>query len=385
MADRRLTRRTSLFVAACWNVAASLLLPATLYAQSKGTISSNPVNPLGLPIQIVHYPHPVHYGVGPVNNAGPLSELQPNEKEFEPAPPNPEETPEWIFCLSASYQFLDVRSRIGGLSLDSDSGILDLTISKNSPPYTCFDLSYIYSHGSGSAPIGATQTENQNVGSLFVYQPIFPCPWDENGHHNLSTDPQTNEWALIFTSGYGRSIGATQATGFQTIQSSASTYEGSALLDYQGGWFSNRNKLEVDASGKRIIDRNYPCVLVEVSTGIQFDTTRFNASATSTSSRQLTYRTSGYAIYSFPCRLGFLVGAEWDAPLDSVPLRGSRPYYANIAVFSAGLTYNAYQNKRGRNSDSSDCHWSMSLLYSYTAFDPLTETNQIQAQVSYRF
>jgi hypothetical protein len=370
------------------NFAVLLLLPSTLFGQSKGTISPNPVNPLGLPILIAHYPRPVHWSVSPIGTVARALGISGNKAPVElDNNGQTEPTPDWILSLSVSYQFLDVRSRVGAISLDSDSGILDLTVAKNKWPYTCLDLSYIYSHGSGSSPTGATQTANQNVGSLFVYQPLWP--WDQGKHDDLSKIPQTNEFALILTSDYGRSMATTDAIGFPSIRSSAYTYVGSALLDYQGGWFPKRKKDK--SEGKTIQsdgqndDNDYPCVLVEANTGILFDTTRLDASATSTSARQLTYRTSGSVIYSFCNRLGVLVAAEWDAPLDSVPLRGSRPYYANIGVFSAGFTYNAYQRKLNQNSKGAGSPWSVSLLYSYTAFDPLTETNQLQVQVSCRF
>jgi hypothetical protein len=137
----------------------------------------------------------------------------------------------------------------------------------------------------------------------------------------------------------------------------------------------------------------YPNLIFEASTGIQVATTHLGTSgevpSETSTGRQLTYQTIASVTYSFPCAFGLLAAVEWDAPLNSVAFRGSSSFYANTAVFTGGLVYNIFAG-RLKSSSSANGHpdassWSASLLYSYTAFDPLYQTNQVQVQFSYTF
>jgi hypothetical protein len=173
-------------------------------------------------------------------------------------------------------------------------------------------------------------------------------------------------------------------------------------LDYQFACFSNRqnksNTLSTDTNGScddRFADDyrdDYATFFFELSSGIQLNKIWLDSSdhRLTSSGRQLTYQNIASLDISFYKRFGVFVSAEWDAPLDSEPLHDSQPYYANIAIFTGGLTYNYYPGRlaktngvvdRLRNSD----RWSVSILYSYTAFDPFTESNQLQVRVSYAF
>jgi hypothetical protein len=363
MANRGCTWRQSGLLVLYSSVAILVVLPTPLHGQAKGTVSKNPVNPIGLPpiVYVPNYPRPwrplIVEGKGPVNK--------------------PLWWDQWSFDLSAAYQFLNQRSRVGDVSLDAEFAIIDFAALLNKPPFTSLDISYTYSYASGSSPAGS-QTVNQHVGSLRLIQPILGIP------ASLNVDQKTDELAIIVAANYGNSLASTGTPLLPSVHSSAHTFLGNALLDYQHGCFPNHHT----SPGRKppAPEDNYPSLLFELSSGIQFNTIRFHSSdpsATTSSSRQLTYQNIGSLTVSLPCRLGFLVGAEWDAPLFSDPLRNSQPYYANIAVFTAGLVYNYYP-RRSTNEKWND-RLSLRLLYSYTAFDPLTETNALSVQVSWSF
>ncbi len=355
------------------SVAVMLFLPARLQAQAQGTVSNNPVTPLGVsPIRIVNYPQPIRHGLHLENI--PLKNLFTSYLE------------NWSSTFSASYQFLNQRSRVGGISLDSESVAVDFAAAQIDGPFTSFDISYAYSYASGSSPTGTSQTVNQHVGSVRVLQPLEPfipgcsswLPAVRSFHESHKT--LNSQFGIILAAGYGGSLSSTDKPRLPTIHSSAQTFIGNALLDYQFAWCKNP------------LSDIYADFFFEFSSGIQFSTTRLDSSdlASVTSGRQLTYQNIGSLNYSFWHRFGILVAAEWDAPLDSNPLRGSKPYYSNIAVFTVGLTYNYSPGERPapqlRMSDLSNSNrWSLGLFYSYTAFDPFTETNQLQVQVSYSF
>jgi hypothetical protein len=239
----------------------------------------------------------------------------------------------------------------------------------------------MYSYLSGSSPAGLHQTGSQNVGSLNLLQPFYP--FRERKPAPLTTDSVNDQFAIILSADYGDSLTSTTVLQSPSIRDFARTFVGSALLDWQRAWFPNR-----------IGCATYPGWLFEISTGIQVDTTCLrssdNVASTTSSGQQLTYRNIGSVTYSFSCGLGFLVAAEWDAPLHSAALRSSEPFYANTAVFTGGLVYNIYayripQDTEARSLKEKLSQWSASLLYSYTAFNPLTETNQLQVQISYSF
>jgi hypothetical protein len=353
------------FVAAFYLSAATLFLaPLNLKAQSKGTISQNPVNPLGLAIS-PNYTKPVRNAISAGVGGGREGET--------------ESVQTWTFTLSAAYGFLDERSKTGGISLDSQSGILDLTTSLNKFPWTCVDISYIYSHGSGSSPGGVSETLNQGVGSLRILQPLSffgQCLPASRSDHSIN-----DQLAVIIGADYAGSRSTVNLVPSAQSHSLARTFVGTFLLDYQRAWFPNRTEHET-----------YPGWLFELSSGIQFNTIRLRSGDSETSdtssSRQLTYQNIGCVTYSFSCGFGLLAAAEWDAPIYSDPLRGSKRFYSNTAVFTGGFVYNiyAYKDPDQRSRSWRDrSRWSASLLYSYVAFNPLEEDNQLIAQISYSF
>jgi hypothetical protein len=339
-----------------------LFIPVRLDGQTNGKISLIPVNPNGSR-PTPNLVRPIQYG----GHGG--------------APDK-----DWSFNLATSYEFLNDRSRVGGLSLDTDSAVIDFTVARNSVPYTSFDFTYMYSHGSGSSPSGMTESGNQNVGSLRILQPL-DWLWHDDRHVwlpvTLSHKPFNFQSAIILEGDYGSSFSSFHSPQLASLHASAYPFLGNALYDFQFAWFPSRAD-----------DLDYPNFLFEYTSGVQLATTRLHVSSqnssTNSSGRQITYRNICSVTYSFPQRLGFLVAAEWDAPLDSEPLRGSQPYYANTAIFTAGLVYNFYPTKFSKAphmlpSLSEPNPWSLSLLYSYTAFDPLTESNQLVFQASFSF
>jgi hypothetical protein len=389
MAHQELTRKKRPIIALLLSLSLIILRPLDASGQAMGTISENPENPLGLPTA------PIAISGKPVGSAAGAAAINPNASESiaipvatpSPtpgpgiAPFSPSEVPVWTFILSESYQFLSDRSRTGGLSLDSDSTLTDLLAALNRWPWTWLGIAYIYSHVSGSSPAGANQTGNQNVGLFTLLQPYYP--FGQKQPALLTNDRVNHQFAIILTSAYGDSLTSTTMSHFPSIRSSARTFFGYALLDYQCAWFPGRKGYET-----------YPGWLFEISSGIQFDSIRLHSSDSTSSATssgyQLTYRNIGSATYSFSNRFGLFASAEWDAPIDSSPLRGSQPFDASTAVFTGGIVYNIYAYKTPEHAPSRAwkeklSQWSASLLYSYTAFDPLGENNQLQVQISYTF
>jgi hypothetical protein len=345
-------------------------IPCAVYSQTSrrssqnsvnmtGTVSQDPSNPLGIPaIRIVNYPQPNRYGESCEGLC-----------------------PTWFF--SALYDFSNQRSRVGGISVNSGSIDGDLAVLDNLRPYTSLDLSFIYSHATGSSPKGTSQTINEYVGSARLLQPLNPLfpgsKWKPAALSFVQDLEHSNcQFAIILGASYGGSLSSTDVRHFPIVYSSARAFTGDALLDYQFAWSKDPKS-------------GYANLFFELSSGIQFDTVGLDSSAqASTSGRQLTYQNLAALNWSFWRRVGLLGALEWDAPLNSVPLRGSPHYYANTAIFTAGFTFNYNPGRRYNEDPAVDSrwdwnHWSLGLLYSYTAFDPFTETNELRVQVSYSF
>jgi hypothetical protein len=338
-----------------------LSVSADLRAQTIGTGSANAVNPTGLPP--VDYPRPIQYG-GRGAPIGPVAVV-----------------------LSGLYQFSDQRSRVGGVSLDSESAGSDLTIGLNFLPYTSFDLSYVYSNASGSSPSGVNENVNQHAGSSRILQPL-DWIWS-HGWKPVTVENQQLNWqnSVILGASYGGSFSSAEGHGLLSSHGSTYPFVGNALYDLQYTRFLH----SPEGPDNKYVPP-YPNFVIELTSGVQWSDTWFDSSSrvSTTSSRQLTYQNLCSFTYSFCNRFGVVVGAEWDAPLSSAPPHGSRPYYANTAIFSGGLIYNQFPDHRTQGWDliESLTHWncwSISLLYSYTAFDPFAETGQLQVQISYSF
>jgi len=374
------TRMQKSTVAFCLSLFLILLHPLAASAQAKGTISQNPVNPLGVPNP--NYRIPVRNIVSPAKGiqaqaATPSPSPSPCPPEIQPS--GPLKWTDWTVTLSASYQFLNDRSRTGGLSLNSDSAITDVAAVLNRWPWTYLDFSYMYSYLSGTSPSRMSQTGSQDVGSFTLLQPWYP--FGQKKPAPLTTDICNDQFAIILSADYGDSWTSTTIPQSASIQGHARAFLGNALLDWQHAWFPSR-----------VNCATYPGWLFELTSGVQFDTIRLRSSnsfsAETSFGEQATYRNIGCVTYLFPCKLGILVAAEWDAPLHSEPLRGSEPFYANTAVFTGGLVYNIFAYRTPQNPQSLTdvlSPWSASLLYSYTAFNPFSETNQLQVQISYSF
>src|SRR5260221_11752519 len=155
-----------------------LLLPQGLHAQTKGKTPKGPVSPTNtVPVRIVNYPQPNRYGIRAGNIVTSFLQDLLNE---------------WPSILSASYQFSNQRSRVGGTSLDSQSAIADFAELENAAYFTSVDIAYAYSYASGSSPTGMSETIDQHVGSLRLLQPLEPI-YDKltNADPNHSWKPAT--------------------------------------------------------------------------------------------------------------------------------------------------------------------------------------------------
>jgi hypothetical protein len=354
-----------------------------LYAQTKGTKATRPVTPT-VPSKIVSRPQPIRDVVNPslkLAHVLPTSAIQ----KFLSWLRN-----DWSYSLLGTYQFLNERSRVGDISLDNQSVGMDFVMDLNRFPYTNLDFGYSYLHANGSSPDGRTETLNQHVGSLSVLQPLEPIfarnpTWQPAP---LSTDQRNFQWAAILGASYGSTAASVGSPGSVSTHFNQRTFIGNALLDYQFAWFPNRKS---PAGSKKCDD--YAKFYLEISSGIQVLSSRLDSSdgASRTSyARQVTYQNIATADYAFWGRVGVLVSAEWDAPVSSKPFSNSQAYYANTATFTGGLTYNYYPGVRCNKDECAKCSWlsnhcSVSVLYSYTAFDPLTETNELSVRFSYTF
>jgi hypothetical protein len=214
--------------------------------------------------------------------------------------------------------------------------------------------------------------------------------------------PVNNQIAILIGTAYGGSLGRLTTPNFALQHETIYSLVGDTLLDYQFAWFPQRyvpksllsattRQAQEDLLAYRDCNTyNYPNLVFEFTTGPQFSTVRIDssgpASSTTTSGRQFDYINSAILTGSLPSRWGFLVGVTWDAPFDSQPVRGGRSDRANTVTFTGGVVFNLFpSNDPGMFHRPSWQRFSLSLLYSYTAFDPLTETNTIQVQASYSF
>jgi hypothetical protein len=400
-------------------------LPDSLNAQARGggaKTATNPVNPAAPP-EIPDRVHPTDgWGAPPlVPGAGEgvhAGQELPAEKKAkrkhklpalrrDPKEPIPSLTPivlsakpwydPWTFSLSALYQFSNQRSRVGSLSWDVNSVGIDFAAALNAASYTWLDISYFYSHLSGSSPTGSSDVTNQHVGAVRILQPLEPawCPnWKPA---DQSASPVNQQWAILVTAAYGGSLGSLATPNLAFQHDTTHTLLGNALLDYQLAWFPSRqdswDSCRSDNCPNDIcspVTYRYPNLVLELSSGAQFETFRFDSSRpssdTTTSGRQFDYLNTVSISYSFPCRFGFLIAGSWDAPFESQPVRGAKPFRANTVTFIGGLVYNLYPYTKPKDASPLDLRrFTLSLLYSYTAFDPLTETNALQFQISYSF
>lgn len=383
MATRAFNCQHASLVALCVSLAISALLPSRVYAQAKGTKTSNPVVPMGLG-PAVNVPRPVRWGIPPSGTRA--TEQRTKEKEVIQSL-EIEPTREWSFSLSPTYQFLDERSRVRGISSDTNSVTVDFNITHESFPYTSFDLSYSYFNLSGSSPTGLTETAHQNLGSVYVLQPLepfFPCGRNWRPAY-LSNEMLNNQVAVILGANYGVFRGSLNGPQSFSIHNSGREFLGNAFLDYQRAYFPDRRSWKTNPPSTEVPD-DYATFFFDFSSGVRVDALGVDSSGSPASaSRQVTYQNIATLNYSCCHRFGVLVAVEWDAPIDSSPLRQSRAYYANTAIFTAGLTYNYYPGRRSSPTWVVQDHLSVSLLYSYLAFDPFTEGNQLQLRFSYAF
>jgi len=393
-----------------------LLLTNRLDAQARGTTPVNPTMPPNStkgPVVTPNFHLPPWDGAV----AAPLGKEAAKENALEQLrrQPRPNRFLVWLYefelrleewhpTLYTLYEFSNERSRIGGLSFDINSAFVDLGARYRDPPYTALDLRYIYSHVNGWSPFGSSEVENQHIGFLQVVQPLNSF-WDPN-----RSDPArrwkpadlgfnenvNNQLAIIIGGGYGGSPVSLSTPNSPINHNTSHIFLGEALLDYQLTWFPCPEHPTGTAR-----TQYYPSLLFEASSGIEYDTAQPDSStpvAGSTYARQLYYANIATLTYSFPCRFGLQVGIEWDAPISREATLNSQPVRANTFTFSGGLVYNFYRSKSANDtsakkvSDSSAAFWegfrdhcSASVLYSYTAFDPLIETNTVQIQFSYLF
>ena len=142
----------------CLSLLSLFLDPFEGNAKTKSTVPQNPANPTRLPVgSIPNYVKPVRNGINQASALGAGFRIPQ-------CPPYMEPLNNWTFTLSGSYQFTSDRSRIGGVSLNSQAAIVDLTANYNHWPWTGIDSAYIYSHATGTSPDGTNETGNQNVG-----------------------------------------------------------------------------------------------------------------------------------------------------------------------------------------------------------------------------
>ena len=396
------------------SLALIVLLPCKLDAQGMGKAPKNNTNPPNPPTS------------SPVTNilrnpdGWAISPAQPGRKSAQakkspspsPSPPCPEAKnvprPEpstkgpfiqwletWTLDLSTLYQFSDQRSRVGELSWDINSFGIGLAASFNAVPYTSLDLSYVYSHWNGWSPTGVHDIANQHLGSVRILQPLDNIWFPKWKPADQSDIPENHQFAILLGTAYGGSLGRLATPSFTLQHETAYSLVGDTLLDYQFAWFPQRNVPENLPPEDRLPYRdcntyNYPNLIFEFSTGTQYSTVRLDSTtpgaSTTTSERQFDYLNSAILTGSLPCRWGLLVAVTWDAPFDSQPLRGGKSDRANTVTFTGGLVYNLFPSTDpGVVHHPSLKRLSLSLLYSYTAFDPLTETNTVQVQASYSF
>lgn len=360
-----------------FGVVAALCTPIRSEAQADGSSPERPSNPIGSG-PVINIAKPIQYGGSPTS------------------------IDRWSWDLSASYFFLNDRSRVGGISSDTNSGIIDFTASLNVWSYTSFDLAYMYAGTGGSAPNGTSQNADEHSIGLRILQPLDEL-WSDGNWKPVTVDPTTPkihfQSAIIVSGDYGWAFSSLKAPRTTSIDGSADPFLGNILFDFQFAYLWKR--------GPNRTGYDYPNLLVEGSTGFQFATTRFGpaarVSAVTSVSEQVVYRHVWSITYSpfsmdmpyLLARLGLIGSVELDNPLSVEPNHDSRPFYATTAVFTGGLVYNFYPIRHTTYSEklcqsitdifTDPDAWSISLLYSYKAFDPLTEANQLQVQISFAF
>jgi hypothetical protein len=355
----------------------AVFLSGSLYAQVSAAGSKDPVDQSDLR-PVFDFPRPWHPAAVQKGFAAESIEVPPIS-----------------YTPSISYQFSNERSRVGGISLDSNSAIFDFTVALNNPPFTSIDFSYMFSYERGSSPAPANQGERmyQNVASINIVQPLDRI-WDKDWKPAALTTrgdkdyrDVNSQFSVVFGASYGQALSSVFTPNLPTVHGFTHPFAGNALFDYQLAWFNvGFPPADANTTTSRY-DR--PNIFLECSSGIQLSSLRLGAShqtsSITSSETQLTYQNFCSFTYSFFHRLGVLVAGEWDAPLDSAPVHGSRPDYANVFTFGGGLVYNLYPERRDPGKFWDWHRLSVTLLYSYTAFDPSTETNQVQLQISYSF
>jgi hypothetical protein len=308
----------------------------------------------------------------------------------------------WSLDVSGTYVFLNDRSRVGGISSDTDSAVIDFTPALTVCPYTSFNVGYLYAGSTGSSPIGISQRVNESSMSLRILQPIAPLLQDRSWQPvtlDHSLPPIHFQSAFSLSGDYGWLLSSLDAPHGRSIHGSVDPFSSNALFDFQFAYIVNHPANYI-----------YPNLLIEGTTGFQFATLRFGpasrASTITSLNHEVVYRHIWSVTYSpFPLsyipipaclyHLGFLASVELDNPIAVEPSRGSRPFYATTAVFTGGLVYNFYSTPHFRTgkfdlgniiAGFGDLDaWTISLSYSYKAFDPLTETNLLQVQISHAF
>jgi len=404
-ADRRYRLQLTGLAGLSVSIVLIAFLPTRLHAQSMSMGAKNPTtptNPTKFPVgpNLVHNPggwsfnpSPYRTGISTTSEKNPLAEATENECTW----------PWWCmwsFDLSTLYEFSNQRSRVSGFSLDSNSAGIDLAATSVSCPYTSFNFEYIYSHGTGSTPGRANETVNQHLGLVSILQPLNPLWCSSWKPADLSACRLNQQLAIIAETAYGAALSSLTLPTSPVQHDTEHPFIQDCLLDYQLAWFPHRlNSCDCYTASEDhdSVTRRYPNLLFELTSGVQFSTVRLDSSSSgfsaTSSGRQLDYLNGVSLTCSLPCqlglppRLGLVMAAEWDAPLSSDPVRGSKPDHANTAIFTTGLVYNLYPSTDddAPKKNVLQRHLSFSLLYSYTAFDPLTETNTLQVQVSYSF
>jgi hypothetical protein len=279
--------------------------------------------------------------------------------------------------LEATYQFSNVRSRNGGVSLNINSVGTDFEAGTNIPPFFTLDFAYTYSHAYGVSPLGIRQRINEHAISFTLLQPVNRLfdPWwrPAEGSDNISN----NQLAVLFNANYVYSSTSLQIPHSGSAHADTNAFLGRGLLDYQYTLFPGRFKGS-DSDHERPY-RNYAFLYVDLSSGLRFLTSSSNSSVAeiASSGNQVIYENTGLVNVSVYERIGLLLAVECDAGLSAFP-HGSQ---GTTATFSGGITYNFNPGE----IDSCLHSWHFGLIYSYTAFDPLTETNQLQVQASFSF
>jgi hypothetical protein len=368
----RTVRRQPNFLGLCFVLALLPCMVARLDARASGKPLNKPSNPISL---------------GPVTNIARPIQHGGHDKPVD-----------WVFDIATSYLFWNDRSRVGSISSDSNSALIDFTAEDLNLPYTSFGLGYGYAETSGSSPTGTSQSANEHSVRVSVLQPLdelWSTSWKPLSRELRKTTENPDDVSefhcqssIIMSGNYGWAYSSLDAPRTTSLHGSANPFVGNALFDFQLAYFPERDK-----------SIYYPNLFVEGMTGVQFATLRFGpavrTSALTSVNEQVVYRdivsvacspfeyqlNRGYPFWNL---LGFFASVELDNPLSVEPGHGSGPFYATTATFTGGLVFNYFSTKHIEGIPA-PLAWSVSLLYSYLAFNPLTESNQLQVQFSYAF